>query len=200
MHKCKRCKHEWASKKIHPKQCPRCKTPYWDKDLQRIKGNVIGEIRQSGEIGYQGTHKRIWHACEDCGKERWVYLDKGKPISIRCHKCASKLQSGENHPHWKGGRNSHDAGYITIVLSPDDPYYPMARKYAHQTYEHRLVMARHLGRLLTDNEIVHHLNGLRDDNRIENLILTTKGKHEHHTLLKLSQQRIRELEEKLIRC
>ena len=107
----------------------------------------IGEIKRARAAGLNGYHKYIWHACIDCGKERWVILRKGTPANLHCKHCnVSSLRRDYPLANWKGGRHI-TGGYVRIWISPDDFYYPMATK-ANRVLEHRLVMARHLGRCL----------------------------------------------------
>ena len=79
-------------------------------------------------------------------------------------------------------------GYIQVL----DPRKHTGCRYS---MEHRLVIANHLGRDLLPTEVVHHMNGIRHDNRLGNLCLLAPGaKHESQTLIKALQARIRVLE------
>ena len=82
---------------------------------------------------------------------------------------------GEQHPSWNGGRSLTKYGYMVVRLSEDSPFWSMAQVNG-TVMEHRLVMAEYLGRPLYGWETVHHANGGRADNRIENLQLCI-GKH-----------------------
>jgi hypothetical protein len=78
----------------------------------------------------------------------------------------------EKSPKWKGGK-IYQYGYVCIYL----PEHPRARGgYVRRSH---LVMEKHLGRYLTREEVVHHINGIKDDDRIENLKLL-KDKREHY--------------------
>ena len=66
--------------------------------------------------------------------------------------------------HWKNGRYTNSKGYV-LIYAPDHPF-ATAGCYV---LEHRLVVEKRLGRYLLPSEIIHHINGIRDDNRDENL-------------------------------
>ncbi len=81
---------------------------------------------------------------------------------------------GKKHSKWKGGRIKSN-GYI-MVWSPDHPFARILNKSGSKYMsEHRLKMEEKVGRYLKSYEIVHHINGIRDDNRTENLVLTTSS-------------------------
>jgi hypothetical protein len=98
--------------------------------------------------------------CEDCGTQIRQRAKKCKP-------CAGKANRGENHVLWKGGRKISSEGYILIANHYD---HPNANSQGY-ILEHVLVISSQLGRPLVKGENVHHINGTRDDNRIENLEL-----------------------------
>lgn len=83
--------------------------------------------------------------------------------------------SGAAHGSWNGGLTVTQDGYVKEKVALSDPFRSMggAKGYVPQ---HRLVMARALGRALDRSETVHHINGNRSDNRIQNLQLR-RGKH-----------------------
>lgn len=144
----------------------------------------IGERRRGREIDRYGGGERClyeWSPCRVCGKPRWVIINRGKIKNDRCKSCSDRERIkqyhgvGEKSTGWKGGFY-YRYGYKYIWLPKEDFYYPMVCKKPYVA-EHRLVMARHLNRCLHKWEIVHHKNGIRDDNRIENLDLTILGRH-----------------------
>jgi hypothetical protein len=73
---------------------------------------------------------------------------------------------------WRGGRVKDKDGYI-YVYCPD---HPAANAHGY-IFEHRLVAEEMLGRLLDDNEVVHHKNDVRNDNRPENLEVMSRAEH-----------------------
>ena len=85
--------------------------------------------------------------------------------SVQCGECRSVRR--EQNGHWKGGRTRHHAGYVMVRV----PEHPRASRNGGYVFEHILVMEEVLGRYLGDGETVHHLNGVKDDNRRENLEL-----------------------------
>lgn len=122
-------------------------------------------------------------ACPDCGAQ--VFRRSG-----RCRACADKelgrRRTGANNPTWKGGRTMHRDGYW-MVRQPDGTY----------RFEHHVVWEQTHGRPLPKGWVVHHLNGIKTDNRPVNLAGMPRQEHHKHPreALRPYEHRIAELED-----
>jgi len=148
---------------------------------------------QAKKLGYKTQAIYLWDACSNCGKERWIRRrDKG----ILCRSCARKQVTGSRCPRWNGGRKT-SRGYVYIFIKESHPLFTMAQKDGarYSIAEHRLVMAKALNRCLQSWEIVHHINGIKNDNRIENLELVSQRRD--HLSLRYLRDTIYKLESRI---
>jgi hypothetical protein len=112
----------------------------------------------------------------------------------------ASIQTKHGIGRWHNGKEARMErhGYV-YVWEPDNP-----DSYANGwILEHRLVAAQTLARRITSDEQVHHVNGIKDDNRAENLAVKEAGEHTAITLdesgfrRREAQRRIRDLEAEL---
>lgn len=129
---------------------------------------VSTDSRRNGQV----------RACETCGTHFYARpCEDAKSAGGRRRFCARPCQlasyKGAGNPKWRGGTVRQVSGYI-YEYAPDHPHatddgYVM---------QHRLVVERSIGRVIDPVEQVHHINHVRDDNRLENLRLMADV-HEH---------------------
>lgn len=132
--------------KSKPKECLEGKT-----------FNGINVLEHQGSL--QATVKCRCH-CKRIFFARAASIKYGESLSCGC----LRERQGPDNPLWKGGKTVNSDGYIRLR-------YRDSSGRIVSIFEHRKVMGDFLGRSLNDNEFVHHKNGVRNDNRLENLEL-----------------------------
>lgn len=143
-----------------------------NKKLIIESGDRFGNLTIIREIDRENKkliRRRFICKC-DCGVIKEI--DLRHIISANTKTCGCKIGRipPRKNKNWKGGRRIESSGYIEVY----HPEHPFARANGY-IKEHRLIMEKFLNRTLTNNENVHHINGIKSDNRIENLELWTKS-------------------------
>ncbi len=167
----------------------------WDqiRNLYVVKGLPIRKVAKKLNIGEatvlsylrrfneprRPQHQWLGRKQKRTSVEKSRAANLGKRLSKEHRRKLSLARLGKKKVNFLG-RSKSQQGY-TLIWDKENP---MANKGGY-VMEHRLVMATVLGRNLSKDEIVHHLNGVKDDNRPENLELTTRKYHltKHKTQL-----------------
>ena len=149
---------------------------YWDKGLSTCQ---IAEQFNVDSITVSRNMKRLEIPIRTLGEAESLAIRKGRKRMV----CGM----GEASTNWKGGRKLTGDGYIQVYK----PKYPRANK-AHYVLEHIFVWEQYHKKSLPQGWVIHHLNGIRNDNRPCNLVALPNNKHRY--LIATFKKKIRETE------
>lgn len=169
---CEVCHQDFEPKAHNAKYCPACRHEAYRAHNRQNERNLYR------------------HPCPICN----ILIDRKSILCQRCwikkrgdrYKGLNRQRTGPHKQYTKA------QGYIKQYC-PDHPYCDNHGF----VLQHRLVVEAEIERYLEREEIIHHLNGVRDDNRLQNLMIVKARSHTNWTYVKGLQRRIRDLEAQL---
>ena len=215
--KCLDCEQDFEAKRSDNRRCAECQAE-WRK---RPRGVNLKKELGVGKGGYarkqrrvvcrtcftifwtRATYQKVCSTCTKAERDATILRSEQRRSGVcpdcgvaivrragRCRSCATKVRdlTGERNPYWKGGK-THNQGYV-YVHNPD------ATSKSQWRAEHIVVWEQANGPL-PKGFVVHHLNGIKTDNRLENLAGMLRLQHHHHPREALVpyEERILSLEE-----
>lgn len=167
--------------------CEYCGEPFYPRaDDQRFHDRACKQAYE--------RRNRVAHVCSICGKEFTLSASqtsyRSNAVCSRACDTMRRFSNGVGRSHNGKPAVRDAAGYIRVW----EPTHPNAFRNG-WVLEHRLVMETALGRLLERNEHVHHRNGQKDDNRLENLELLGAQDHRLLTAREIKERRAAEMTE-----
>jgi hypothetical protein len=185
----------WPGENSHPRNhkprvtvtCDRCEKEFqrtaWEVETKRKKGWALYcsvECRDAVKKGRRGERRAeyVTLKCAHCEGAFEVSPRDAKAREFCSLSCAGQSRGGRKPLKT---RTVNSSGYAFVYVPPDER--PPYAKHTPRHAEHRVVMAKMLGRWPMQHESVHHVNGDKLDNRPENLQLRS-GSHGYGAALR----------------
>jgi len=173
---------------------PNRKVNITSEELYKLYWNDHLSTEEIAEM-FQVTSPTIWQLmkraeipCRTMSESIKLASDKGR--------WQQNQRKGSEHPNWKGGRQINSSGYVLVYAPNHHRAYKYGKgKTCGYTLEHILVWEEYHQKTLPESWHIHHLNGIKTDNRPENL--QALPRKSHYQLIPALKQRIEELEAKI---
>jgi len=148
---------------------------------ETVEENTYKRIYKSGKIINYTRKKVVYHfKCNHCGSE--FSSDKNGKLVLGnnvhfCSNCPQKSLMQKEAAKAKMKKSEirgkkHTKGYPEVYGGPNYPY----RKVS-WIREHIAVMETHINKRIPKGMVIHHIDGTKDNNRIDNLLLCTVAEH-----------------------